>query len=163
MASPAAASASALQALQAEVAAAGEAVRLLKDAGAAADRAALDGAVARLKELKLRLEADVKARPVWAERTQQQQQPASAAAVLLTSPLARSRRRRRRRRARRRARPSAPLCGGGRLCARSRSRPQPRLLTPFPAPSPREAFRSKLATLLEHRLFYIPSFKIYGA
>jgi hypothetical protein len=27
----------------------------------------------------------------------------------------------------------------------------------------REAFRIKLATLLEHRLFYIPSFKIYGA
>ena len=27
----------------------------------------------------------------------------------------------------------------------------------------REAFRAKLATLLEHRLFYIPSFKIYGA
>jgi hypothetical protein len=27
----------------------------------------------------------------------------------------------------------------------------------------REAFRTKLAVLLEHRLFYIPSFKIYGA
>lgn len=26
----------------------------------------------------------------------------------------------------------------------------------------REAFRNKLAVLLEHRLFYIPSFKIYG-
>jgi len=27
----------------------------------------------------------------------------------------------------------------------------------------REAFRAKLSVMLEHRLFYIPSFKIYGA
>ena len=27
----------------------------------------------------------------------------------------------------------------------------------------REAFRRKLTEMLEHRMFYVPSFKIYGA
>jgi hypothetical protein len=111
-----------------------------------AQKEELDAAVGKLKQLKIELEAAVKVRP----------QRRTCAALLLTRC------------------PHSASCGSPR---RTRTRRRSRLgarawpaihahaaaLTCFCFAACSEAFRAKLAVMLEHRLFYIPSFKIYGA